>query len=265
MVRQKKNRKALDLLAAAARADPADAGYSYAYAIALNDSGQRTEAIKTLKQALEIHPYHRNMLMVLADLCHQAVCYRSHFDKFRERIMKQHCAKLCQPHRTLFESCLGFLILFATILSARSAFAQDLMVYPAKGQSQTQQDKDRYECHTWAVKQTGFDPSKPPPATAAIPAGPQQPSQPHVLKGATRGAALGAVGGAITGNAGKGAAAGAAMGGLSGGFRRRDERIQQSYQQQGAVQSAQSAQQNQRIAYNRAMAACLEGRGYTVK
>ncbi len=56
--------------------------------------------------------------------------------------------------------------------------------------------------------------------------------------------------------------AGAAMGGLAGGFKRRDERMQQSYQQSAGVQSAQ---QNQRNAYNRAMAACLEGRGYTVK
>jgi hypothetical protein len=32
-------------------------------------------------------------------------------------------------------------------------------VYPKKGQSVEQQDKDRYECHRWAVSQTGFDPS----------------------------------------------------------------------------------------------------------
>ena len=138
-----------------------------------------------------------------------------------------------------------------------------MFIYPAKGQSQERQDKDRYECHTWAVKQTGFDPSNP--QTGAPDAAAQQryqSSQPHVLKGAGRGAALGAVGGAIAGNAGKGAAAGAAMGGLAGGFRRRDEKINQAKQQQG---SAQSAQQTQRVGYQRAMAACLEGRGYTVK
>lgn len=138
-----------------------------------------------------------------------------------------------------------------------------MFIYPAKGQSQEKQDKDRYECHTWAVKQTGFDPSNPQASVSNAPK-PQhyQPSQPHVLKGAARGTALGAVGGAITGNAGKGAAAGAAMGGLAGGFKRRDERISQAQHQQV---SAQSAQQNQRGAYQRAMAACLEGRGYTVK
>src|SRR5713226_8961923 len=146
---------------------------------------------------------------------------------------------------------LGILMLFPIALSAQLAVAQDLLVYPAKGQSQTQQDKDRYECHTWAVKETGFDPSKPQ-AAASNSAGSQQyqPSQPHVLKGAGRGAALGAVGGAITGNTGKGAAAGAAMGGLAGGFKRRDERMGQANQQQA---TAQSAQQGQRNAYQRAM------------
>jgi hypothetical protein len=35
----------------------------------------------------------------------------------------------------------------------------DIMVYPAKGQSNKQLSNDRYECHIWAVKQSGFDPS----------------------------------------------------------------------------------------------------------
>jgi hypothetical protein len=157
-------------------------------------------------------------------------------------------------------------ILFASILLAMEpARAQngDMFIYPAKGQSQEKQDKDRYECHTWAVKQTGFDPSKPQTAASNSAASQQyQPTQPHILKGAGRGAALGAVGGAITGNAGKGAAAGAAMGGLAGGFKRRDERQQQAYQQQA---NAHNSQQGQQMAYQRAMAACLEGRGYTVK
>ncbi len=158
---------------------------------------------------------------------------------------------------------LRVLILLSIVLSAGTAAAQNMYIYPTKGQSQALQDKDKYECHTWAVKQTGFDPTNPhaaPPVSAG--AQPYQPSQPHVLKGAGRGAALGAVGGAITGDAGKGAAAGAAMGGLAGGFRRRDERRQQFTQ---AHANATAAQRSQGVAYQRAMAACLEGRGYTVK
>lgn len=37
----------------------------------------------------------------------------------------------------------------------------DFFIYPKNGQSQEQQSQDRYECHSWAVKQTGFDPTKP--------------------------------------------------------------------------------------------------------
>jgi hypothetical protein len=33
----------------------------------------------------------------------------------------------------------------------------ELYVYPRKGQSST----DRYECHSWAVQQTGYDPTEP--------------------------------------------------------------------------------------------------------
>jgi OmpA family protein len=156
---------------------------------------------------------------------------------------------------------IGGAIAFSMLLGIGIANAQngDMFIYPAKGQSQAQQDKDRYECHTWAVQQTGFDPSKPQAANAQ-PAQQYQPSKPHVLQGAGRGAALGAVGGAITGSAGKGAAAGAAMGGLAGGFRRRDERRRQADVQADNAAAGNSA----RPAYMRAMSACLQGRGYTV-
>ncbi|HVB82337.1 MAG TPA: glycine zipper family protein [Candidatus Binataceae bacterium] len=152
------------------------------------------------------------------------------------------------------------------LLPTGSSRAQDIYAYPAKGQSQAQQDRDRYECHSWAVKQTGFDPSRSQAAASDTRPAPNQPppAQGHVVKGAARGAALGAVGGAITGKAGTGAAAGAAMGGLAGGMRRRDQRLQQNHQQQVNSQTAANSQQSQRNAYHRAMAACLTGRGYTV-
>jgi phage tail tape-measure protein len=147
--------------------------------------------------------------------------------------------------------------------SARPAHSQGQMyIYPAKGQNQQQQDKDRYECHTWAVQQTGFDPSKAYPSNPNhYDPQPYNPSQPHVMRGAGRGAAMGAVGGAIGGNAGKGAAAGAAVGAMAGGFRRRDER-----RQQATAQQQQQAQASASVSagYQRAMAACLQGRGYTV-
>jgi hypothetical protein len=37
--------------------------------------------------------------------------------------------------------------------------SDQLYSYPEHGQSDAQQQQDRYECHRWAVDQTGFDPT----------------------------------------------------------------------------------------------------------
>jgi hypothetical protein len=37
----------------------------------------------------------------------------------------------------------------------------DLFIYPKNGQSEEQQGKDKYECHSWAANQSGFDPTQP--------------------------------------------------------------------------------------------------------
>jgi len=37
-----------------------------------------------------------------------------------------------------------------------------MFIYPRLGQSDKQQADDRYECHRWAVNQTGFDPTQQP-------------------------------------------------------------------------------------------------------
>ena len=39
--------------------------------------------------------------------------------------------------------------------------AEQLFIYPRNGQSEQQQADDRYQCHSWAVSQTGFDPTQP--------------------------------------------------------------------------------------------------------
>ena len=38
-------------------------------------------------------------------------------------------------------------------------------IYPRQNQSEQQQSKDKYECHRWAVGQTGFDPTQPAPGS----------------------------------------------------------------------------------------------------
>ena len=46
-------------------------------------------------------------------------------------------------------------------VGSSSSSNADLYVYPKNGQSESQQSTDRYECHAWAVQQSGFDPTKP--------------------------------------------------------------------------------------------------------
>ena len=155
-------------------------------------------------------------------------------------------------------------VLFAVILGIGIGvvFAQDPVVYPAKGQNQQQMDKDKAECYGWAKQQTGFDPMQAPKASAPPPP-PQQKG--GAVRGAAGGALVGAAVGSFSGEAGKGAAAGAAAGGLVGGMRQADQNKKAAAAQQQAAEQ-QAAEYNQkRSTYNRAYGACLEGRGYTVK
>ena len=148
-------------------------------------------------------------------------------------------------------------------LLAGAASAQQMFVYPQKGQDAQQQAKDEGECIAWARQQTGFDPM----SASAPRVGESQDES--VGRGAVGGAARGALGGAIVGaiagDAGKGAAIGAAGGGLFGGMRTRDQNNQQRRAAQGQAEQ-QAAQQNAaRANFNRAYAACMEGRGYQVR
>ncbi len=139
-------------------------------------------------------------------------------------------------------------------LLAESAFCQEPLVYPSKGQSQKQMDKDKYQCYGWAKQQTGFDPMQ-----AQAPAAAAKAPQSSAIRGAAGGAAIGAVGGAIAGNAGKGAAIGAATGGVFSGLKMRREMKEENQAQQAQAQS-----QNQlRSSYNRAFGVCMRGRGYS--
>jgi hypothetical protein len=145
---------------------------------------------------------------------------------------------------------------------------QKIFVYPSQGQTPEQTDRDRYECHVWAVQQTGVDPSRPDASpyerVVVAPAAPVPGS----------GTAAGAIGGAILGsliagprNAGAGFVLGAATGAIVG------TAAEQSATQAANAQAAQTqAQINQQAAagraradaYRRAIGACLQGRGYTV-
>jgi len=159
------------------------------------------------------------------------------------------------------KACFATVLVVSGLVFSQDGVAQQLIVYPSQGQTPEQQARDQAECRAWATQQTGVDPAyQPPPPTTAAPA-----PQGGVLRGAARGAVVGVTVGAIAGDAGKGAAAGAAGGALIGGFRRADQR--RAYEQQQAQAQAQYQQQQaaQTQTYNRAVSACLQGRGYTVQ
>lgn len=140
--------------------------------------------------------------------------------------------------------------------------------YPNAGQSAARQDRDRYECHLWAVRQTGFDPSLPMPAPSPrVEVIPSPPPGHDTAVGAVTGAVLGAAvsrprdaaEGAVVG-----AVAGAVIGAVSDASRQeRAEAIQRRHDQRVTPRAAQVERQAQD--YRRAMSACLEGRDYTVQ
>jgi hypothetical protein len=147
------------------------------------------------------------------------------------------------------------------LLSATSATAQQQFVYPQKGQSAEQQKKDEYECHSWAVKQTGFDP-------AAVQAPAQQPAQQPAgaqpgsgARGAARGAEP-AQRSAPRRRGGKGR-----RGRSRGGNRGRPGAEPQAgaAATASAQQQASSQQSAKQQNYLKARGACLEGKGYSVK
>lgn len=117
--------------------------------------------------------------------------------------------------------------------------------YPKKGQSPQQEQRDKAQCYTWAVQQSGFDPANPrvasgPPPAASVPQG-------GMFRGAAGGAAMGA-----------------ATGALFGGMRRRRWAEQQQYEQNAYLEKRQNALDQGRNNFNRAFAVCMTGRGYTV-
>ena len=146
---------------------------------------------------------------------------------------------------------LAALALFAALPGSTQA-----AVYPSKGQSPQQQQQDEGECHNWAIQQTGYDPANPPAAAAPV----QNTTATGSTPGAgARGAARGAVvAGAVGGDSGKGAAAGAVA------SRSRSRRANAAANDQAQQQAAQQ-QQAGNAEYQNARAACLEGRGYSVK
>lgn len=144
----------------------------------------------------------------------------------------------------------------------------DVYAYPVQGQTADQTDRDRYDCHEWAVKQSNFDPSAPgtaPHDQVRVASGP--PPGTNTAIGAVAGAILGAV---IAGprDSGFGAVAGGITGAAIGSTGdAANAQVQRDQIQSARAQDArQAAIMDQKASnYRRAISACLEGRGYSVK
>ena len=138
-----------------------------------------------------------------------------------------------------------------------AAAAEDLRaldVRGLRGQSQELARRDRYECHNWAVAQTGGQ--APPAAPAAAPPSPSKADLKHErIARAIVGATIGGAIGALTGDWHEqnehilaGAAVGAGIGAATAGAGRKEP--------PPAPEGPSD--------YLRALTACLEGRGYSV-
>ena len=142
-------------------------------------------------------------------------------------------------------------------LSATAGAAVDLshlQVTPQRGQSADQMRRDRYECHNWAVDQTGEVPSATPaPNQDAVDAAKRADRFARIATGAAIGATLGGIFGGGH-NYGEDIVKGAALGsvvGVATGAAHDKKQQKQAGPEPGSD-------------YLRALSACLEGRGYTV-
>jgi hypothetical protein len=145
------------------------------------------------------------------------------------------------------------LVLVAAFPAAAVEDLRTLTVQGQRGQSAEQARRDRYECHNWAVAQTGESPPATP-AAAAADDGNEDLKRERIgraIVGATIGGAIGGLVGDWheSENVLAGAAAGAAIGAATAGARRK---------------AAAEPEPEEPSDYLRALTACLEGRGYSV-
>ena len=158
-----------------------------------------------------------------------------------------------------------WLLLAVSVCATHTAWAQSTepFVYPKDGQTEAQQKTDEYNCHLWAVKQTGFNPLDSQ-APAQVEAAPVEGDPAATGRAVAGGAVTGAAVGAFDGHAGQDALIGAVVGGL---LRHRHERREQEAAQQQATATnnqANAAEEQKHKAYHEADNTCLKAKGYEV-
>jgi hypothetical protein len=188
---------------------------------------------------------------------------------------------------------LGLLVAGLSMLSAQAEAAQaapagspaqniGMFAFPKKGQSADQQRKDESDCYGMAKQRTGIDAQAPPPqglseeekqAAQQQAAANAPQARGGRVRGAARGAAGGAAVGAIAGDAGKGAGAGAVVGTMRGGATQRSANAQSKQQAASQTAAAQKQADEELLrqhqegidTFQRAFAACMDARDYSVK
>jgi hypothetical protein len=153
---------------------------------------------------------------------------------------------------------LGVALAGAAALNAPANAAEDLsklQVIPQRGQSADQARRDRYECHNWAVAQTGESPISAPARDHAEPSSEEKHAERvnRVLSGVMIGAGLGGLVSATQNeDPANGILAGAAVGAAIGAATGREKEPKEQPKAAGPSN------------YLRALTACMEGRGYSV-
>jgi len=145
---------------------------------------------------------------------------------------------------------------------------KQLYFYPKSGQTNEQQSRDHYECYNWAVKQTGFDPGRSAiPTDQRVRVVPMPPPGHDTATLAIAGAVLGALIGGPR-HAVEGALIGASGGAIAGAASD-TARMEYARQQEEAAAARYRARDARLEAkadgFRRAMSACMEGRGYSVR
>ena len=151
--------------------------------------------------------------------------------------------------------------------SPREILSQ-LYFYPQNNQTAEQQSRDHYECYNWAIGQTGFDPGRSEiPKNQRVRVVPMPPPGHDTAALAIAGAVLGALIGGPR-HAVEGAMIGA-TGGVVAGAASDTARMESARQQEEAYAASSRARDAQLEAkarnFRRAMSACMEGRGYSVR
>ncbi|MGZ6222245.1 MAG: YMGG-like glycine zipper-containing protein [Syntrophales bacterium] len=149
-----------------------------------------------------------------------------------------------------------------------SAPVGQVYFYPKAHQTTEQQSRDHYECYNWAIKQTGFDPSQSSiPPNRRVKVVPMPPPGHDTAVLAITGAVLGALIGGPH-HAGQGALIGAGSGAVAGAAsdisrQQYAQQLQEAYANRD--QALDPRYEGKAGEFRRAMSACLEGRGYSVR